>query len=83
MTYQVTAIEQLKAMGARKQYVETAQLIQAVLQLLSHFNSYKSIREVSKLFENVASIEVDLKKQIFSDFEAGYVKGARRRKMGR
>jgi hypothetical protein len=58
-------------MGARKQYVETAQLIQAVLQLQSHFNNFKSVREISKLFDNVSAIELDLKKQIFSDFEVG------------
>jgi hypothetical protein len=63
------AVEQLKDVALRKQHQETAQLLQAILQLLSHFSSYKSIKEVAVLWEQVDGIQADLRRRIFNDFE--------------
>ncbi|RHZ45916.1 hypothetical protein Glove_642g7 [Diversispora epigaea] len=68
----VTAVSQLKTMAQRKQYKETAQLLQAVLQLGSYFKSYKNIKQIATLSASVNSLQNDLKKQIFDDFESSF-----------
>ncbi|CAG8578254.1 11332_t:CDS:10 [Diversispora eburnea] len=68
----VTAVSQLKIMAQRKQYKETAQLLQAVLQLGLYFKSYKNIKQIATLSASVNSLQNDLKKQIFDDFESSF-----------
>lgn len=38
-----TAYEQLRVLGKTRQYRECAQLLQAMIQLMTHFKSYRSI----------------------------------------
>ncbi|CAG8747173.1 18601_t:CDS:2, partial [Acaulospora morrowiae] len=68
----VTAVDQLKVMAKMKQYKETSQLLQAVLQLSSYFKSYKSIKQIAELSSSVNSLRNELKNQIFEDFESSF-----------
>ncbi|CAG8576657.1 10577_t:CDS:10, partial [Cetraspora pellucida] len=68
----VTAVDQLKIMAQMKQYKETSQLLQAVLQLSSYFKSYKSIKRIAELSSSVNTFQNDLKRQIFEDFESSF-----------
>ncbi|CAG8457600.1 10592_t:CDS:10 [Funneliformis mosseae] len=68
----VTAVDQLKVMAKMKQYKETSQLLQAVLQLASYFKSYKSIKQIAELSISIATFQNELKKQIFEDFESSF-----------
>lgn len=42
-----TAYEQLRALIKTKQYRECAQLLQAVIQLMAYFKSYRSIDQIA------------------------------------
>ncbi|CAG8483524.1 16677_t:CDS:10 [Rhizophagus irregularis] len=68
----VTAVDQLRIMAHMKQYKETSQLLQAVLQLASYFKSYKSIKQIAELLISIVTFQNELKKQIFEDFESSF-----------
>lgn len=52
----VTAVEQLGVMAAERMYSEAANLLQAVNQLLVHFDGYTGIAKVDELREQSGSI---------------------------
>jgi len=66
----VTAVDQLDFMVQNRQYRETGQLLEALSQLFSHFEGHKNIPSVSRLESAVTKTRVELKEQIFRDFEA-------------
>ncbi|KAG0021886.1 Vacuolar protein sorting-associated protein 53 [Entomortierella chlamydospora] len=68
----VTAVDQLKAMAQRKQYRETAQLLEAVLQLIQYFRTFQNVRQIAELTESVAKLQADLERDIMKDFEQGF-----------
>ncbi|KAG0305385.1 Vacuolar protein sorting-associated protein 53 [Dissophora globulifera] len=68
----VTAVDQLKAMAQRKQYRETAQLLEAVLQLIQYFRTFQNVRQIAELTESVAKLQVELERDIMKDFEQGF-----------
>lgn len=70
-----TAYEQLRALSKTRQYRECAQLLQAVIQLMAHFKSYRSIDQIATLSRNVAEIQRELLEQICEDFELSFAKG--------
>ncbi|KAJ9254471.1 hypothetical protein DTO207G8_3662 [Paecilomyces variotii] len=70
-----TAYEQLRALSKTRQYRECAQLLQAVIQLMAHFKSYRSIDQIATLSRNVADIQRELLEQICEDFELAFAKG--------
>ncbi|KMU90982.1 Vps53 protein [Coccidioides immitis H538.4] len=70
-----TAYEQLKALSKSRQYRDCAQLLQAVIQLMSHFKSYRSIDQIATLSRNVADIQRELLEQVCEDFEMIFAKG--------
>ncbi|EEP81801.1 conserved hypothetical protein [Uncinocarpus reesii 1704] len=70
-----TAYEQLKALSKSRQYRDCAQLLQAVIQLMSHFKSYRSIDQIATLSRNVADIQRELLEQVCEDFELIFAKG--------
>lgn len=78
-----TAYDQLQALSRTRQYGECAQLLQAVIQLMAHFKSYRSIDQIAMLSRNVADIQRDLLEQVCEDFELAFAKGevAQRRGM--
>ena len=69
-----TAYEQLKALIKTKQYRECAQLLQAVIQLMAHFKSYRSIDQIAALSRNVADLQRELLEQVCEDFEITFSK---------
>ena len=70
-----TAYEQLKALSRTRQYRDCAQLLQAVIQLMAHFKSYRSIDQIATLSRNVADIQRELLEQVCEDFEITFAKG--------
>jgi len=70
-----TAYEQLRALAGARQYRECAGLLQAVLQLMRHFNSYRSIEQIAVLSRNVSELQRELLEQVCEDFEMAFAKG--------
>lgn len=70
-----TAYEQLRGLAKTRQYRECASLLQAVLQLMRHFNSYRSIDQIATLSRNVAELQRELQEQVCEDFEIAFAKG--------
>jgi vacuolar protein sorting-associated protein 53 len=70
-----TAYEQLTVLGKTRQYRECAQLLQAVIQLMAHFKSYRSIDQIAALSRNVADLQRELLEQVCEDFELAFAKG--------
>ena len=70
-----TAYEQLRGLARTRQYRECAGLLQAVLQLMRHFNSYRSIEQIAVLSRNVSEIQRELLEQVCEDFEMAFAKG--------
>mmetsp|Transcript_11475 Transcript_11475/g.19299 ORF Transcript_11475/g.19299 Transcript_11475/m.19299 type:complete len:759 (-) Transcript_11475:81-2357(-) len=64
----VTAAEQLSVMTRERMYVDAANLLQAVNQLLSHFEGYSGIPKVDDLREQISEIRTTLRTQVFEDF---------------
>jgi hypothetical protein len=70
-----TAYEQLCSLSKSRQYRECAQLLQAVIQLVAHFKSYRSIDQIATLSRNVADLQRELLEQVCEDFEVVFAKG--------
>jgi hypothetical protein len=70
-----TAYEQLRSLSKSRQYRECAQLLQAVIQLVAHFKSYRSIDQIATLSRNVADVQGELLEQVCEDFEVTFAKG--------
>jgi vacuolar protein sorting-associated protein 53 len=78
-----TAYEQLRGLARARQYRECAQLLQAVMQLVQHFKSYRSIDQIAVLHRNIVSLQEELLKQVCDDFEKAFAQDevAQRRSM--
>jgi hypothetical protein len=70
-----TAYEQLRGLAKSRQYRECASLLQAVIQLMAHFKSYRSIDQIATLSRNVADLQRELGEQVCEDFELAFAKG--------
>jgi hypothetical protein len=77
-----TAYEQLKVLSKTRQYRECAQLLQAVIQLMAHFKSYRSIDQIATLSRNVAELQREVLEQVCEDFEIAFAKGEVAQKRG-
>ncbi|KAL1528081.1 hypothetical protein AB1Y20_009447 [Prymnesium parvum] len=64
----VTAVEQLSVMARERMYSEAASLLQAVAQLLQHFEKYVGIKKIDQLREQIREIKTSLRTQVFEDF---------------
>ena len=67
-----TAYDQLKIASSNKQYRETAPLLEAVLQLIGHFKSYRSILQIAMLSKSVADFQRSILEEIFVDFTKSF-----------
>ena len=78
-----TAYEQLRGLSSSRQYRECAPLLQAVIQLMAHFKSYRSIDQIAALSRNVSDLQREMLEQVCEDFEVNFAKGevAQRRGM--
>lgn len=70
-----TAYERLSVLSKARQYRECGQLLQAVIQLMAHFRSYRSIDQIAALGRNVADVQRELLEQVCEDFELAFTKG--------
>ncbi|KAK3648138.1 Vacuolar protein sorting-associated protein 53 [Elasticomyces elasticus] len=70
-----TAYEQLRGLSQSRQYRECAHLLQAVIQLMAHFKSYRSIDQIAALSKNVADVQRELLEQVCEDFEVTFARG--------
>ena len=77
-----TAYEQLRGLSQTRQYRECAHLLQAVIQLMAHFKSYRSIDQIAALSKNVADVQRELLEQVCADFEVTFAKGEVQQKRG-
>lgn len=69
-----TAYEQLRGLVRTRQYRECAQLLAAVVQLMAHFRSYRSIDQIATLGRKVAELQRELLEQVCEDFENAFQK---------
>ncbi|KAL8781576.1 MAG: hypothetical protein Q9213_005926 [Squamulea squamosa] len=69
-----TAYDQLHGLSSSRQYKECAQLLQAVIQLMTHFKSYRSIDQIAVLGRNVSDLQRQLLEQVCEDFEVTFAK---------
>lgn len=69
-----TAYEQLRGLNSSRQYRECAQLLQAVIQLMAHFKSYRSIDQIATLSRNVSDLQREMLEQVCEDFEITFAK---------
>ncbi len=70
-----TAYDQLRGLAKSRQYKDCASLLQAVIQLMAHFKSYRSIDQIATLSRNVADLQRELGEQVCEDFEMAFTKG--------
>ena len=77
-----TAYEQLRGLSESRQYRECAHLLQAVMQLMAHFKSYRSIDQIAALSRNVAELQRHLLEQICEDFELTFARNEVQQKRG-
>ena len=70
-----TAYEQLTVSSKTRQYRECAHLLQAVIQLMTHFKSYRSVDQIAALGRNVADLQRELLEQVCEDFELAFARG--------
>ena len=77
-----TAYEQLRGLSSSRQYRECAQLLQAVIQLMAHFKSYRSIDQIATLSKNVSDIQREMLEQVCEDFEVTFAKGEVQQRRG-
>lgn len=70
-----TAYEQLRGLAETRQYRECAHLLQAVIQLMAHFKSYRSIDQIATLSKNVSEVQRELLEQVCEDFEVTFARG--------
>ncbi|KAI9478179.1 MAG: Vps53-like protein, partial [Benjaminiella poitrasii] len=68
----VTAVDQLEAMSNNRQYKESAQLLQAVIQLMQHFKSYKSVPQISQLSDRITILRKSLETCVIRELENGF-----------
>lgn len=77
-----TAYEQLRELSQSRQYRECAQLLQAVIQLMAHFKTYRSIDQIAILSRSVADLQRETLEQVCEDFEFAFAKGEIGQKRG-
>lgn len=62
------AYGQLNCLIKNRKYKEMSQTLPAVMELMSHFQSYRSIDQVALLSKQVAEVQTAISGQIFADF---------------
>jgi vacuolar protein sorting-associated protein 53 len=70
-----TAHDQLRALSRARQYRECAQLVQAVVQLVGQFRSYRGIEQIAALHRSVVGVQAELLEQVCDDFEKAWAQG--------
>jgi len=64
----LTAVDQLELLAQEYQYREAANLLDAVKQLMTHFDRYDAVPLIAETKDRVASIQTDLRKHVQRTF---------------
>mmetsp|Transcript_19731 Transcript_19731/g.36737 ORF Transcript_19731/g.36737 Transcript_19731/m.36737 type:complete len:838 (-) Transcript_19731:225-2738(-) len=64
----ITAVSQLELMASEMQYREVANLLDAVKQLMTHFDKYTAVPKVAEIKSNVDAIQHDLRRHVHHAF---------------
>ncbi len=64
-----TALEQLSMMTTERAYKESANLLEAVSQLASNFDSYKAVPRICELLSSVRAVRSQLQAQVLEEFK--------------
>ncbi|KAJ3139392.1 Vacuolar protein sorting-associated protein 53 [Physocladia obscura] len=78
------SLDHMKLIVARKQYLDVAQLFEiyvypkVIIKLSNYFESFRNVAQIAVLLERVVQMRIDLKRQIFVDFDEGFVSGTLR-----
>ncbi|CAH2056184.1 unnamed protein product, partial [Iphiclides podalirius] len=62
----------LRVLAQRRQYKELVLPLQAIMEVLQHFESYRDIKELNALRDEVHSLRTQLATQIISDFKDSF-----------
>ncbi|KAG6451570.1 hypothetical protein O3G_MSEX007240 [Manduca sexta] len=73
----VGGVSALRAMTRDRHYSEIALPMQAIMEVLQHFEGYRDIRELSALRDQVYAIRNDLAQQILADFKQAFTSGSK------
>ncbi|XP_052834065.1 vacuolar protein sorting-associated protein 53 homolog [Octopus bimaculoides] len=68
----VGGVDSLTTLTRRRQYLEVANLLQGVLNVLEHFDRYMAIPQIKQLSDKVKQIQAELGTQITADFEESF-----------
>ncbi|XP_020283021.1 vacuolar protein sorting-associated protein 53 homolog [Pseudomyrmex gracilis] len=68
----VEGVDTLKILTQKKQYGEIILPLQAVMEVMQHFNSYMDIPQVKQLSDQVRQIHIELAQQITADFKQAF-----------
>lgn len=68
----VEGVDTLKIFIQKKQYGEIINPLQAMTEVMQHFDSYMDIPEIKKLSDEVRQIHVELAQQITTDFKEAF-----------
>ncbi|XP_075988380.1 vacuolar protein sorting 53 isoform X2 [Anticarsia gemmatalis] len=68
----VGGVDKLRSMTRSRQYKEIVLPMQAIMEVLQHFECYREIRELSSLREQVHAIRTELAAQIRADFKDAF-----------
>ncbi|KAI8983955.1 Vps53-like protein [Mycotypha africana] len=68
----VTAVEQLEIMSRNMQFKESAQLLQAVIQLTQHFKTYKSVPQIARLSDRIKKLKKELENCVVRELGKGF-----------
>ncbi|XP_076633152.1 vacuolar protein sorting 53 [Colletes latitarsis] len=68
----VEGVDTLRVLTQKKQYGEIILPLQAVMEVMQHFNSYMDIPQVKQLSDEVRQVHVELAQQITADFKQAF-----------
>ena len=68
----VSAVEQLEQMAPRRQYRDSANLLEAVNELSAHFDGHADVPKIEKLQKQVADVSRSLRDAAFEDFHSTF-----------
>ncbi|KAK3262239.1 HIT domain protein [Cymbomonas tetramitiformis] len=66
----VAAVDQLESMSSKRMYREAANMLEAVNQLSTHFDSFKYVPKISEMRGKIDTIKLMLKSNIFKEFDS-------------
>ena len=73
LTMLITAVEQLETLSMRRQYRDSANLLEAVDELLTHFASYGDIPKIADLQKRNTTVKQTLRGMVFEDFHSTWM----------